>query len=100
MRMTAALIFAGAFVFAVANGNWIYVSITSITILAIAGLSLALKYQNVIGCILAVVMVTGGMIALSMAVVGLPVDDLDEVALGGLATVGLLVLWMRTQTSN
>ena len=83
MGMIAALIFAATFVFAVANGYWIYLSIISTTILAIGGLHLALTYQNVIGCIFAVVMVTAGMIALCMAIVFAPVDDLYEIALGG-----------------
>jgi hypothetical protein len=100
MWIIAAVIFAGTLAFAAANGYWIYVSITATTILVIGGLHLALKYQTVIGCLLAAVMVTAGMLALCMAIVLGPVDDLYEIALGGLATVALLGLWARTQMSN
>jgi hypothetical protein len=96
----ATLIFAATFSFSVASGYWIYVAITSTTILVIGGLHLALKYQNVIGCLLAVVMVTAAMVALCLAIVFAPVNDLYEVALGGLATAGLFVLWARTEMSN
>ena len=87
--------------FAFANGYWIYVFIVSATILVIAALHLALRYQYKIGCILAVLMVTTEMIALSMTVVYAPVDDLYEVGLSVIAMVGLFSLWWtRPQTSN
>jgi hypothetical protein len=100
-EIIATLILAGTFVFAFANGFWIYVSIVSATIPVIAALHLALRYQYKIGCILAVLMVTAEMIALSMTVVFAPVDDLYEVGLGVIAMVGLFGLWWtRPQPSN
>ena len=100
-EITGALIFVISFLFALANRYWIYVSITSATLVTVAALDLALKYQNTIGCILAVVMVTAGMVALCMTVVFAPVEDLYEIGLGGLAMVGFLWLWWsRNETAD